>query len=269
MTSLAPELLHFFRFDELPGKGAEAAALAAETLEVRVRVYSPDTPILHEGERSFCVRFLKSGWAYSDTQLRDGTRQIVDIYVAGDLVQPTTVGGHSRASVRAVDYSTILEIPFASLFPLIKRWPVLADRLTAASARFDSIHVERLVSLGKRDATARTAHLLLELAERIHPDSADIEVEFPCPLTQIDLADALGMTAIHFNRTLRDLRLLGLVVMRKGTIVISNRFRLAQLAEFSADYLQQRHTDWWQEPQAGQDVAANAVIEGVPRKAHL
>jgi len=267
MNALGSELLHFFRFDELPDKGSEAAAFAAETLDARVRVYSPATPILREGERSFCVRFLKTGWAYSDTQLRDGTRQIVDIYVAGDLLEPPTVAGHSRVSVRAVDYTTVIEIPFSGLAPLVKRWPAIGDRFAAAAARHDAIHVERLISLGKRDATARTAHLLLELAERVQPASAEIEVEFPCPLTQIDLADALGMTAIHFNRTLRDLRLLGLVVMRKGTVVISNRFRLAQLAEFSPEYLQRRPFDWWQEPAPTPEIGTGT--DPGQRKAHL
>lgn len=269
MAALSSELIRFFRFDELPGRGAEAVAFATETLDARVRVYSPDTPILHEGERSFCVRFLKSGWVYSDTQLRDGSRQIVDIYVAGDLLEPPTVGGHSRVSMHAVDYTTVYEIPFTGLLPLLKRWPDIADRFTAAAARLNAIHVERLISLGKRDATARTAHLLLELAERTQPGSAEIEVEFPCPLTQIDLADALGMTAIHFNRTLRDLRLLGLVVMRKGTIVISNRFRLAQLAEFSPEYLQQRPNDWWLEPTDGQDATTAAAPDSGARKAQF
>lgn len=268
MNTLGPELLHFFRFDELSERGADAAALAAEILDARLRVYSPDTPILHEGERSFCVRFLKSGWAYSDTQLRDGTRQIVDIYLAGDLLEPPTVGGHSRVSVRAVDYTTLYEIPFTGLMPLLKRWPDIGDRFTAAAARHNAIHVERLISLGKRDATARTAHLLLELAERIHPGSTEIEVEFPCPLTQIDLADALGMTAIHFNRTLRDLRLLGLVVMRKGTVLISNRFRLAQLAEFSPEYLQQRPNDWWLEGARDHESVPAGAPESPPKRIH-
>jgi len=267
MVALNSELLRFFRFDELPGHGADAAALAAEILDVRVRVYSPDTPILHEGERSFCVRFLKSGWVYSDTQLRDGTRQIVDIYIAGDLVEPPTVGGHSRVSVHAVDYTTLYEIPFTGLMPLLKRWPGIADRFTGAAARLNAIHVERLISLGKRDATARVAHLLLELAERVQPGSTEIQVEFPCPLTQIDLADALGMTAIHFNRTLRDLRLLGLVVMRKGTIIISNRFRLAQIAEFSPEYLQQRPNNWWLDTAPAPEVAPASSLELGARKA--
>jgi len=253
MAALNSDLLHFFRFEELPSHGGEAVALASEILDARLKVYSPDSTILHEGERSFCVRLLKSGWVCSETQLRDGARQVVDLYVAGDLLEPPTVDGHSRVSLHAVDYTTLYELPLTGLVPLIRRWPALADRFTTPAARLKAIHVERLVSLGKRDATARTAHLLLELSERVQPGSTEIAVEFPCPLTQIDLADALGMTAIHFNRTLRDLRLLGLVVVRKGTIVISNRFRLAQLAEFSPEYLRQIPNEWWIEASSLQE----------------
>lgn len=269
MTALSSELLQFFRFEDLADNGAEAATLAAEILDVRLRVYSPDSTILHEGERSFCVRLLKSGWVCSETQLRDGSRQVVDIYLNGDILEPPTVGGHSRVSLNAVDYTTLHEIPFSGLNPLLKRWPDLADRFTASAARQDAIHAERLISLGKRDATARTAHLLLELAERVQPGSAEIAVEFPCPLTQIDLADALGMTAIHFNRTLRDLRLLGLVVIRKGIVVISNRFRLAQLADFSPDYLQRNQSYWWLEAKASHEAAELAAAEHGPKKAHI
>jgi hypothetical protein len=112
-----------------------------------------------------------------------------------------------------------------------------------ATARLNAIHVEHLVNLGQRGAAARAAHFFLELAERAKPGNRDVTINFECPLTQTDLADTLGMTAIHFNRTLRDLRLLGFMTFRKGTVLIKDRPRLAKLADFNPDYLGAGGTD--------------------------
>ena len=100
-----------------------------------------------------------------------------------------------------------------------------------------AIRLERIVSLGRRDATRRTAHLLLEFGERLQPNSDAAEVEYNCPLTQADLADCLGMTAIHINRTLRELREMGMLVFKGGSVTIFHRNRVAAFAEFNPAYL--------------------------------
>jgi hypothetical protein len=88
---------------------------------------------------------------------------------------------------------------------------------------------------------ARMAHLMLELGYRISLSEAPGELSFHCPLKQSDLAEALGMTPIHVNRTLRKLRALGLMSLERKIVTIHDRGRLCRLAEFSTAYL--RHED--------------------------
>ncbi|MDB5560872.1 MAG: hypothetical protein JWN11_290 [Hyphomicrobiales bacterium] len=236
MITLTPELFRILHLDR-HSTGAAAIMALAESLGARLRAYSAGAIILDEGETSACVRLVKSGWVASATQLRDGSRQIIDVHLKGDLLVVSTVAGFSRVTLQAIDRVVILEFPQQRLISVFEQRPEIARYLAAASARLNAIHVEHLVNLGHRGAAARTAHFFLELAERTNPGTEGVAVEFDCPLTQADLADALGMTAIHFNRTLRDLRLLGLVTFRKGSVLINDCFRLAKLADFNPDYL--------------------------------
>jgi CRP-like cAMP-binding protein len=240
MITLTPELFRILRLDR-HSKGAEAIVASAEQLGARQRAYPAGAIILDEGEPSTCVRLIKSGWVAGATQLRDGSRQIIDVHLNGDLLVASTVAGVSRVTLQAIDRAVILEFPQQRLMSYFEKRPEIARYFAAASARLNAIRVEHLVNLGHRGAAARTAHFFLELAERTHPGLESVAVEFECPLTQADLADALGMTAIHYNRTLRDLRLLGLVTFRKGSVLINDRYRLAKLADFNPDYLRTYH----------------------------
>jgi CRP-like cAMP-binding protein len=100
--------------------------------------------------------------------------------------------------------------------------------------------VEHLVNIGRRSALERTAHFFMELAERLNLIGLATETEFKCPLTQFVLADALGLTAIHVNRTLRQLRELNLLSLRRGTVTIHNLAGLRKLAGFQGGYLNAR-----------------------------
>jgi CRP-like cAMP-binding protein len=237
MTNLAADLFDVHRPDWPSDSGGMPILAAGELLGARQHIYSADSVILAEGEASASVRLVRSGWVTSATQLRDGSRQIIDVYLKDDLLFPQTVAGGSRVSLHAVDRAVTLEFPLARLVGLASQRPDLARICAAATARLGAIHLEHLVNLGQRGAAARTAHFFLELAERAAPGDGNAALSFECPLTQTDLADALGMTAIHLNRTLRDLRLLGFMTFRRGTVLIKDRPRLARLADFSPDYL--------------------------------
>ena len=96
--------------------------------------------------------------------------------------------------------------------------------------------VEHLVNVGRRSGIERTAHFFMELAERLHLVGLATEAEFDCPLSQFVLADALGLTAIHINRVLRQLRDQDLLTVRKGTIRIHDLNGLRKLAGFQGGY---------------------------------
>jgi CRP-like cAMP-binding protein len=99
--------------------------------------------------------------------------------------------------------------------------------------------VEHLVNLGRRSAEERMGHLLLELGARLKLVGMGNETGFDCPLTQYHLADALGLSAVHVNRVLRNLREEGLVTFQKGRVVFDDFGRLKDLAGFDTAYLDQ------------------------------
>ena len=100
--------------------------------------------------------------------------------------------------------------------------------------------VEHLVNIGRRSAIERTAHFFMELAERLNLIGQATETEFKCPLSQFVLADALGLTAIHVNRVLRQLRERQLLTVRKGSVSIHDLAGLRKLAGFQGGYLNAR-----------------------------
>jgi len=99
--------------------------------------------------------------------------------------------------------------------------------------------VEHLVNIGRRNALVRTAHFLVEMGLRLELAGLGSTDGYACPLSQYMLADALGLTAIHMNRILRQLREQGLVTFRDGQVTFHDLARLSQLADHHSGYLDQ------------------------------
>ena len=99
--------------------------------------------------------------------------------------------------------------------------------------------VEHLVGIGRRSAAERMAHFLLELGARLALVGMGSKAGYACPLTQSHLADALGLSAVHVNRVLRQLREDGLATFRDGHVTFDDYGRLVELAEFDPAYLDQ------------------------------
>ena len=97
--------------------------------------------------------------------------------------------------------------------------------------------VEHLVNIGRRKAAGRVAHLLLELGERLKLVGLGDDGGYACPLTQEELADAVGLTPIHINRVLRQLRERGLATLSHRQLVIHDLAGLRELAEFNIGFL--------------------------------
>ena len=117
--------------------------------------------------------------------------------------------------------------------------PRLATAVLWAASRDESMVVEHLVGIGRRNALERTAHFLLELSARLMLVGQGTREGFACPLSQYLLADALGLSAVHVNRVLRELREEGLLTFQKGQVTIHDFDGLVTLAEFDRAYLDQ------------------------------
>jgi CRP-like cAMP-binding protein len=123
------------------------------------------------------------------------------------------------------------------LIEVFETCPRLAAAVLWAASSEEAVVVERLVSLGRRDALERTAHFLLELGARLRLVGLATKDGYDCPLSQYHLADALGLSAVHVNRVLRHLREDGLLTFRNGTVTFDDFDQLVHIVDFDMSYL--------------------------------
>ena len=170
--------------------------------------------------------------------LADGQRQIMEIHVPGDFIG---LHGfllkrleHHLGSLTPVRLATV---PHEKLRAITERHPHLARMLWFSTLLDAAIHRERILSVGRRSAISRIAHLICELYLRLEVIGLAEDGRYRLPLTQTDLADASGLTAVHVNRMLKQLRDQNLLTFRHGDVVIHEWDRLQRLAEFDDGYL--------------------------------
>lgn len=180
------------------------------------------------------------GWACSYKIMPDGARQIIEIAIPGDILGMSTLQlRHSDLLAFAVTNIVVQDFTSVALEKLVTASPQTAMALLWNCALNESVTIEHLVDVGRRTAVQRVSHFLVELYERLAIVNLAIDGEFRCPLTQPQIADALGLTAIHLNRVLRSLRVDGLLTFHSGTVKLLNIDRLKHLSGFSTSYLDQ------------------------------
>jgi CRP-like cAMP-binding protein len=218
---------------------AELSVLAS--LHRRRRTFVAGRDLLHQGQSDQAAYILASGWACSYKLLEDGQRQIVDFQVPGDFLGLRSVllrvSDHSIEPVTDIE---VTEILVTDLLDAFARTPRLATAVLWAASRDEAMVVEHLVDVGRRNAAERMAHFLLELGARLSLIGLASREGFACPLTQYHLADALGLSAVHVNRVLRQLREAELVTFRDGFVTFDDYERLADFATFDPSYMDQR-----------------------------
>ena len=217
---------------------AELAVLAR--LHQRRRSFVAGRDMVHQGQSGQAAFILSDGWVCSYKIQPDGTRQIVDFQIPGDFLGLRSVllrtSDHSFEPVVDIEAA---EVMTADLLQAFDQTPRLAIAILWAASRDEAMVVEHLVGIGRRDATARMAHFLLELGSRLALVGMGNREGYHCPLTQYHLADALGLSAVHVNRVLRQLRESGLVTVRDGHVTFRDYGGLVKLAEFDSAYLDQ------------------------------
>jgi CRP-like cAMP-binding protein len=189
--------------------------------------------LVHEGQTGHLAYILQAGWACSFKLLPDGGRQIIAFPLPGDCVGLRSVllrtSDHSFSALTDVVVSSV---EASRMMEIFNEFPRLGAAILWAASRDEAMVVEHLVSIGRRSAIERTAHFFLELSERLRLVGLATEQEFDCPLNQYVLADALGLSAIHVNRVLRQLRERKLMTLKDRKVTIHNMNRLALLAGF-------------------------------------
>ncbi|MEO8245030.1 MAG: Crp/Fnr family transcriptional regulator [bacterium] len=211
-----------------------------DNLHRRRRSFVAGRDLVLDGQAKHTAYILAEGWACSYKLLRGGGRQIVDFQIPGDFLGLRSVllrtADHSIEPVTAVEASEVLE---SDLIYAFTSTPRLATAVLWAASRDEAMVVEHLVGIGRRNAVERTAHFMLELSARLTLVGRGTHEGFACPLSQYLLADALGLSAVHVNRVLRELREEGLLTFHKGQVTIHDFEGLVALAEFDRAYLDQ------------------------------
>lgn len=199
--------------------------------------FCEDYDIVRLHDRMTQSHLLLEGWAFRYIALADGRRQIVAVHVPGDFVDlhsfPLQVMDHSVATFTRC---RVALAPHGRLRGVTDAHPHLA-RLFWLSTLIDAAIHRQWLAGGQRSALERAAHLLCELHVRLEMVGLARDLTFGMPMSQIEFADALSVSAVHANRVLQELRSGGVVSWQQRTVRIQDWQRLVEIAEFDPTYL--------------------------------
>lgn len=217
---------------------SESECAVEEMASRRVRTISAGDDIISEGDDPKSIHLLLDGWACRYKTLEDGRRQILAFFVPGDLadlhVYILSEMDHSIGALTPVRYASISPKEFEDAS---EGHPRLLRALWWESLLTASIQREWLVTVGQRSALEAVAHLCLELFLRSRLVDLCDGKDCPFPITQSDIADALGLTQPHVSRTLRELAVLEMITLRRRVLTVHDLPALKRLAGFNPNYL--------------------------------
>jgi CRP-like cAMP-binding protein len=195
--------------------------------------------MIREGDRPTESTVLITGLAARYSLLRNGKRQITVLHVPGDFVDLHSFFIKTMDhAIMAITPCTVGGVPHETLRGISENHPHLARLLGVHIAVDGAIHRHWIVAMGRRSALEHTAHLLCELFLRLQVVGLTEGYSFKLPLTQAELGDTLGLSTVHVNRVVQELRK-GLITWRGETVVIEDWLRLQELAEFDPTFLSQ------------------------------
>jgi CRP-like cAMP-binding protein len=217
---------------------AEVEKSALLNLKGQVKQIEAHREFLRAGDEVDHSCLVVEGLVGRFGQTREGDRQITCLYIPSDMADlPTVVSPKSAWGLAALTKSTILRVPHAELRRLAAQHAGIAEALWRDCVADGSIFSEWVVNVGQRDALGRLAHLLCEMAIRSERAGQGDRMSFPLPVRQSDLADATGLTAVHVNRTLKELRTRSAATMRSGTVTIQDWDQLATIGDFDDAFM--------------------------------
>jgi len=211
---------------------AEEDALAR--LEEHERKLPRGAVVRREHDRARELFVLRKGWIYSSVGLDDGSRQILKLSFPGDLLGHSVIAfSDAPDTLCALTDVTICPFDRLELRNLFERHPRLAALIMAVMQAEQVALTDRLASLGRTSARARVAALLLDILTRLRLMKPDQHRDsFPLTLTQEQIGDATGLTAVHVNRMIRSLEEEGLIRRGGGAMRILDEQRLTGLANY-------------------------------------
>ncbi|WP_262028794.1 Crp/Fnr family transcriptional regulator [Microvirga sp. Mcv34] len=207
-------------------------------LPMAVKVMEADSDIVRDGDRPSECCLVLSGFVCRYKVLSDGRRQIMGFYIPGDIPDLQSLHLHVMDhSVGTLVTSSLALIPHESLRRVLAQYPGLAAAFWRDTLIDAAMFREWMVGMGRRSAYQRIAHLLCELQVRLKAVGLAGEDGYELPVTQNELGDALGLSTVHVNRVLQDLRSEGLIVLRGGSLHIPDWKALQLAGDFDPGYL--------------------------------
>lgn len=217
-------------------------------LPFELRTVEANRTIVREGDRPLVANLILNGLAFRHKLTVEGARQILSVHVPGDLVD---INGlllrRADHNVQALTMCTIAAVPRDAILALLDDHPRIARAMWIDTLIDASIYREWIVNVGRRDSRAALCHLLCEFARRLEAAGLADSAGYELPMTQEQLADALGITPVHVNRLLRDLDREGMIVRDRRLVRVPNWEALRKAGGFSELYL---HLDQYPVPAA-------------------
>lgn len=223
---------------ELHSVLTQEARQAILDLPYRLRTFEPASYLVSEGERPAHCAVMISGFSYRQKQTSGGQRQIVSLHIPGEALDLQhmflEIADHS---VQMLTRGEVALIAMRDLQHLVDTNASVNRAIFRRTLVEASIFREWVLNVGRRDAKSRMAHLLCEFALRMRTAGLAGDHSYELPITQEQFADAVGLTTVHVNRTLRELEGAGFVQRNKRNIFIPSWKRLAEVADFNERYL--------------------------------
>jgi CRP-like cAMP-binding protein len=231
-TFLIRKLERFVHLSEV-----EKAALGRLSSQ-NIKSYGNREDIVCEGDRPRVVNIILDGMAYRYKVLEDGRRQIIGFFTPGDICDPRVfILREMDHSIATLGPMQVAEVTEDAMIELMGASAKVSQAMWWSTMVEEAIAREWIMNIGQRTATERMAHLLCELFLRMRAVGLTEGSGVDLPMTQTELADALGMSAVHTNRTLQDLRAEKLIVWKGKRLIIPNLQSLQAIAMFNPNYL--------------------------------
>lgn len=212
-----------------------------ESFKTGEMTVAPGTTLLLEGSNSPQLFTVLSGMGVRYTTMQNGRRQVINFLLPGDFIGlQAGIFGEMKHSVEATTAMTLCAFRRDDLWRLFRQNPARAYDLTWIAAVEEHFLGETISSLGQRDAVQRIAWAFVRIFERLKATGMVRAGRVPLPFRQQDLADALGLSLVHTNKTLKVLRSTGLARWSHGELEIGRMEELAEIAMIELEKPQQR-----------------------------
>ena len=209
-------------------------------LPITVKEYAAERAVVSDGDRATECCLIVEGFCVRSKTIADGKRQILSIHIAGEIPDLMSLFLHVMDhDLSTMTPSTLGFINHEALRKLHHRRPNVAEIFWRDTLIDAAMFREWIVNVGQRPAPARLAHVLAELRERLKVIGRVSGSDFEMPLTQEQIGEALGITSVHANRVIKQLRQDEIVDVQRGRVSVLNEARFWQLADFDSRYLHQ------------------------------